>query len=651
MPTWFATCRVPSDEVEQRLTKFERLLRSISQIKNGLGCPIPDTLVLRKGAGHAYMCDPLSSVVTRHSILCLQKTVTNTFVRNGEEEANAIIACWMSERTDRRGNIWTCEYFTQEALWHYVVENGPYMSGILQRYVCPKLHLGVNEVNQSIMAYSHFIDDALTLERRYLRDVFHSSNEHPTLRACLYPSVAVEGRVDLCKSLPFTPGELYPIQTELIEGAEEACNLIGTTMRRLATALERSRAERCQCDLFDVRPVGFMVAEFRFNIRDDRLYLINVMHVRHLGDQLSPSTGFELAKLVPTTTPMRRIQAVGGDEFAILDDQFDYCGRPLRQREWIDCEVDDEVEERSPTRTRMAPTDTFACPNCDALCHKGGLARVPYSFMIDKFMDAHKHRQRAKTTDLEPMEEGYWAALPAVLRKANADVATMASSKAWRMRSVGLCDECRAAMGYTHEALDDVEPKYNTKNKKEMPKLSPPLCTRSDVIDGFVTTNLQVHHRALRRVERSKFQATLSSGRSMSNNNQRAPTPLVAARPSRPPTAASARSRRMSGSLVASPTPTASYREDVETPIAHHGNEIDSALDSSITALLAAATDYNLPDRKDAAVNADVDWLGMGPAKTSYYGISSSVGAGIRSAIPLTKDETELLRQLLDDSQ
>lgn len=522
MPSWFSSCRVAPDEVGQRLQRYERYLISLIGLREGLGVPIPDTLVLRKGCGSAYRCDPSTTVVIRNAVLSLRHATETMFSLSAEEDANSIVASWMCERRDMRGSLWSIEYFTREGLATFVAANGSLMTGILQRFVPARLHMGVNEVNQSLVGYFNFIEDTLAVERRYLRDCFINSTRHPTMRASLYPAVSVEGKVDFSKSLPFAPRDLFDVLAERVEpSAARATALIASVMDRVAAALEHSRAERCGCSVHDVRPVGYMVAEFRFSSIDDRLYLINMVQVRHQGDAMAPNSGFEIARLTPTYDQMCRTQSVGEDEFRVIEDQLAWCDRTFQETDWVASDIAfsgfNEVApmmDRSPLKTRVQPSDLFACPNCDHLCHGEDLSPVPVSFMISQFREAHARgaAQRQQHSHAAPcvgsvgsgMANGYWASPPAVLQRLNVGIEEMAASPAWQSRTINICCDCQHSMGYSapHEDSTPSRPKLSS-----LPM--PPTCLRSDVIDSFVTTELQARHRAIRRVEREKYVSTL----------------------------------------------------------------------------------------------------------------------------------------------
>lgn len=92
-----------------------------------------------------------------------------------------------------------------------------------------------------------------------------------------------------------------------------------------------------------------------------------------------------------------------------------------------------------------------------------------------------------------------WADLPPVLRRLNVPLEELGSRAVWHDRSITLCQGCALMFG-----VASVQPEQQATVQRVHE--DPPLCTKSEVIDQIVLSDLQAQHRKSRRAERAKFE-------------------------------------------------------------------------------------------------------------------------------------------------
>jgi hypothetical protein len=217
-------------------------------------------------------------------------------------------------------------------------------------------------------------------------------------------------------------------------------------------------------------------------------------------------------------------------------------------------------EDEAPvTRaTPLPPQTEFPCPNCSRLFDKGYFTSLRYKTILHEVSEKAKKSRQAldglipevkpvvknrKHGDPPPPrpksartaasiagvravpddapcfdEQPSWAEIPVVLRKLNINLPELARRKIWLERSVHICKDCATSFGHPDgeppaEVKDQSAVRERESSNISRSTTSRPQSARNRVIldstgiaDRLVLTDLQKHHRQIRRVEREKYE-------------------------------------------------------------------------------------------------------------------------------------------------
>ena len=431
------------------------------------------------------------------------------------------------------------EYFTHEGLTNFVRNYKRTNKGrltILQRFIDPRPYKGIQDFSQSVFShYTRQFPTSVHLVRAVVNGVQLGSDAsslsspgegaaaHPTLRACVYPPVVLQGRCTSERTVPIADSEIPSHKLENVEGADGVQEICLAMSKYVCHALERRRiaaVPEAYATGKEVRAVSAVVLEFKLSAADGYLYLINVHAVRHTADVGGPDSSFQLS-LASVATSSRNVSNVVKNTYAAFHLEFstnNIVCHEVRSRRRGGAFRDDSSSDSegsvkaSPGESpRRAPT-AARCPNCCQSVPRATFVTVRVSDIVQRVRRQGAANRRDRVPVPAAAGVGLWAELPPVLQGLNTTLEELITKPCWMKRTVRVCEECREVLGV--EVASDASPRTSSvladgitsRHSKSLNVRAQPPYAFSESTDAVATTTLQVHLRQVRRIERSKYQ-------------------------------------------------------------------------------------------------------------------------------------------------